>query len=140
MGLLENIKSVKQTDRECEDLTILASSEVDILADGILDYPDELLAQLDYVVASVHSGMSGPGDKLTARIIKAMDNPYVNCIGHPTGRLLNARAAMDLDMEAITKHAAATGTALEINSQPQRLDLKDIHIRLALQNKVKLSL
>jgi DNA polymerase (family 10) len=136
--LLKHIKNIKKINDTLDMITILASSEVDILANGSLDYPDEILQQLDFVMASVHSGMTGEKEKLTRRICKAMENPYVNCIGHPTGRMLNIRDAMQLDMSQILRQAAATGTAMEISSNPLRLDLNDIHCRMAIDAGVKL--
>ena len=124
----ENLKSI----------TVLAGTEVDILADGSLDFDNKLLADLDFVIASVHSGMASPRERVTTRTLKAMDNPYVNCIAHPTGRLIGQREPMDIDIEAVVKHAAETGTALEVNSKPQRLDLKDTHCKMAIEGGVKL--
>ena len=109
---------------------IVAGSEVDILANGSLDFEDKLLAELDFVIASIHSGLAGPRQKVTTRTLKAMDNPYVNCIAHPTGRLIGQREAMDLDIATVIEHAAQTPTALEINANPMRLDLKDTHCRM----------
>jgi DNA polymerase (family X) len=97
-----------------------------------------VLAELDFVIGSVHSGMAGPEEKCTARLIRAIENPYVNCIGHPTGRLIGTREPMKLDMNAVIAAAAETHTALEINSHPMRLDLKDIHVRQAIEAGVKL--
>lgn len=134
-----HIKAIRKADKAMgAQLSVLASSEVDILADGKLDYPDGLLAQLDWVTASAHTAQRQPRNKATARIKQAMDNPYVNCIGHPTGRLIGQREAMDLDMEAIVEHAANTNTALEINASYHRLDLKDTHARLAAETGVML--
>ena len=134
-----HIKAIRKVDKAMgEKFNVLASSEVDILADGKLDYPDGLLAQLDWVTASAHTAQRQPRNKATARIKRAMDNPYVNCIGHPTGRLIGQREAMDLDMEAIVEHAANTNTALEINASYHRLDLKDTHARLAAETGVML--
>ena len=136
--LLEHIKKIKALNEQYDDFTILASSEVDILMDGSMDYPDEVLAQLDFVIGSVHSGLAGPEEKCTARVIRAMKNPCVNCIGHPTSRLIGTREPMKLDMNAVIAAAVETHTALEINSHPQRLDLKDIHVRQAIEAGVKL--
>jgi len=136
--LLKHIKKIKVLNEQYDDITILASSEVDILMDGSMDYPDEVLAQLDFVIGSVHSGLTGPEEKCTARVIRAMKNPYVNCIGHPTGRLIGTREPMKLDMNAVIAAAVETHTALEINAHPQRLDLKDIHVRQAIEDGVKL--
>jgi DNA polymerase (family 10) len=99
--------------------------------DGALDYPDDVLAELDFVTASIHAGMGHDLEANTRRTLAAMRNPHVHCIGHPTGRLINEREAMPLDIEAVAKEAARTGTALEINANYYRLDLKDQHARLA---------
>ncbi|MCF7958442.1 MAG: DNA polymerase/3'-5' exonuclease PolX [Phycisphaerae bacterium] len=136
--LSNQIEQVKRANEKDKDIEVLASSEVDILMDGTLDYPDEILAELDFVMASVHSGMTGSQEKLTTRLLRAMENPYVNCIGHPTGRLITVREPMQLDMPAIIRQAAVTRTALEVSAQPQRLDLKDSHVRMAIEAGVKL--
>lgn len=129
--LRRHIADVRAVNEQLRDITVWIGTEADILADGHVDYPDDLLAELDFVVASVHSGLSGDRATNTQRTLAAMQNPYVNCIGHPTGRLINEREAMSLDMEAIVREAARTGTALEINANFCRLDLKDQHARLA---------
>jgi len=134
------IEKVKKLNESLDTLTLLVGCECDILADGKLDYPDNLLAACDFVVASVHSGMRQARDKATKRICAAMENPNINLIGHPTTRLLGRRDAMDLDMEAIVAKAAETGTALECNSSWQRLDLRDIYIRMALEAGVKIGI
>ena len=108
-------------------MAVLCGSEVDIRADGTLDYPDELLAQLDVVVASVHSAMGQDSQTMTQRIIKAMHHPAVTIIGHLSTRLLGRREPVELDLDAVLQAARATGTALEINAAPERLDLRDIH-------------
>jgi DNA polymerase (family 10) len=136
--LAQQIEQIRKLNEKLKGITILAGSEVDILADGKLDFDDKLLAELDFVIASVHSGMASPREKVTARTLKAMDSPYVSCIGHPTGRLLGQREAMDIDVAAIIKHAAQTHTALEVNANPWRLDLKDVHCRIAVEAGVKL--
>ncbi|WP_456459660.1 DNA polymerase/3'-5' exonuclease PolX [Desulfurobacterium sp.] len=118
-------------------LVLLKGTEVDILPDGRLDYDDEVLKTLDFVVASVHSRFN---EDNTERILKAIENPYVNVIGHPTGRVIGAREAYPLDLEKIFKTAAETGTALEINCYYNRLDLKDSNCRLAKRFGVKFSL
>ncbi len=133
-----HIKDVRAAAERIEGIRVLMGTEVDILADGQLDYPDDLLAQLDFVVASIHSGMGNDIEANTRRTLAAMQNPYVNCIGHPTGRLINEREAMALDMEAVAREAARTGTALEINANNYRLDLKDTHARLARELGAKL--
>lgn len=136
--LARQIRQIHKINESLKGIIILAGSEVDILANGSLDFDNKLLAELDYVIGSVHSGLASSREKVTTRTLKAMDNPYLNCIGHPTGRLINDREAMDLDMEAVIKHAAQTQTALEINANPWRLDLKDVHCRMAIETGVKL--
>jgi DNA polymerase (family 10) len=138
--LAKQIKEIRKLNETLEGITLLTGSEVDILANGRLDFEDALLAELDFVMASVHSGMGGPREKVTKRVLAAMENPYVTCIGHPTGRLIGEREAMDLDMAAVIKHAAQTRTALEINANPYRLDLKDIHAHMAIESGVKLAI
>ena len=136
--LAQQIEQIRKLNGKLKGITVLAGSEVDILADGTLDFDDKLLADLDFVVASVHSGLASPREKVTTRTLKAMDNPYVSCIGHPTGRLIGQREAMDIDMAAVIEHAAKTHTALEVNAHPMRLDLKDVHCRMAIEAGVKL--
>ncbi|UCG47268.1 MAG: DNA polymerase/3'-5' exonuclease PolX [Phycisphaerales bacterium] len=136
--LAAEIEQIHKLAGKTKGITILAGVEVDILADGRLDFDDKLLADLDFVIASIHSGMGGPRERVTMRTLKAMDNPYVNCIAHPTGRLLGQREPMDLDMEAVIKHASRTQTALEVNANPWRLDLKDVHCRMAVEAGAKL--
>jgi len=136
--LADQIKQIHKINAKIKGITILAGTEVDILADGSLDFDDKLLAELDFVIASVHSGLGSPREKVTMRTLKAMDNPYVNCIGHPTGRLIGQREAMDIDIPAVIKHAAQTHTALEVNANPYRLDLKDVHCKMAIEANVKL--
>ena len=122
------------------DCRLLSGSEVDIRSDGTLGYENRILADLDLVIASVHSGFSQDQDVLTRRILTAMENEHVDIIGHPTGRLLGRRPAYDVDLERVIAHAAATGTALEINASPHRLDLEDIYIRQAKMKGVKLAI
>lgn len=129
--LRRHIADVRAADRHVDGIRVFTGTEVDILADGTLDYADSLLAELDFVIASIHSGLGGDTESNTRRTLAAIRNPCVNCIGHPTGRLINEREAMTLDMEAICKEAARTGTALELNANFFRLDLKDQHARLA---------
>lgn len=105
--------------------------ECDILADGTLDYPDEVLAGFDYVVASVHSRFGQPRDEMTARICRAVRNPYVTMLGHATGRLLLTRAGYEVDLHAVIAAAAEAGTMIEINANPHRLDLDAVHVRAA---------
>ena len=119
---------------------LLAGSEVEVLADGTLDYPDEVLAELDLVVAAVHSGLRQGRERVTARMLAAIRNPHVDVIAHPTGRLIGEREGADLDMEPIFRAAAETGTALEVNAYPKRLDLCDVHVRRAIELGVKLAI
>ena len=112
-------------------ITVLKGIEVDMLEKGGLDLPDEILARADWVVASLHYGQQQPRDRITARIIEAIENPFVRVIGHPTGRLINRRPAYDVDINAVIEAAARTGTFLEINANPWRLDLDDRHAAAA---------
>ena len=136
----EQRAEIRRLNESLGDFRILAGIEVDIRADGSLDLPDEVLAELDVVVAAVHSAMGQEQEKITRRMIQAMENPNVDIIAHPTCRLLGAREAIALDMEAIFHAAAGTGTALEINAMPDRLDLRDIHVFRARDLGVKLTL
>ena len=132
------IEEIRKIDSRIEGIKILAGIEVDILSDGTLDYPDELLRELDIVIASVHSGFKQDRKTMTTRIIKAMRNPYVDIIGHPTGRLIGEREAYQVDMEEIMRVARDTGVLLEINAYPNRMDLNDTHSRMAKEMGVKL--
>ena len=120
------IKILREMQDKC-DITILCGSECDIRASGEMDFPDEMLSQLDVVVASVHNAMSQDQATMTARMIKAMENPHVTIIGHLTTRLLGQREPVEFDLEAVLQAARDTGTALEINASPERLDLRDTH-------------
>ncbi|HVN93758.1 MAG TPA: DNA polymerase/3'-5' exonuclease PolX [Terracidiphilus sp.] len=129
---LEQIAQVRVADREMEGkIRIFTGIEVDILADGALDLADEVLAQMDVVIASVHSRFDQPREEMIARVIRAIENPYVRILGHPTGRLLLRREPFDLDMPAVLKRAAELGVAMEHNAAPERLDLNDRDLRLA---------
>jgi DNA polymerase (family 10) len=116
----------------------LAGAEVEIRGDGTLDLPDEVLAQMDLVAASIHSGLRQEREKITQRMLAAIRNPHVDIIAHPTGRLLGQREEVALDFEAIVREAAKTGTILEINAQPNRLDLDGSHVKWAIQEGVLL--
>ena len=132
---------IKKIQKQLGDsILVLHASEVEIKADGTLDYPDEFLATLDLVLASMHTSLRQPREKVTERMIKAIRNPYVDIIGHPTGRLFPDREGADLDMEAVLKAAAETGVALEINAHPARLDLDDIYARRAKELGIPISL
>ncbi len=138
--LVQQIKQIHKLDEKLKGITILAGTEVDILADCSLDFDNKLLADLDFVIASIHSGLASSREKVTTRTLKAMDNPYVNCIAHPTGRLIGQREPMDIDIAAVIKHAVPTHTALEVNANPWRLDLKDVHCKMAIEAGVKLAI
>jgi len=127
--LREQIARIRST--RIDGLQLLAGSEVNILPDGSLDYDDELLAELDWVVASVHSSFRMGAEQMTDRIIRAVEHPLVDVIGHPTGRKLERRPPYELDVERMIEAAARTGTMLEINSNPDRRDLGDVNARAA---------
>jgi DNA polymerase (family X) len=119
-------------------IVVLKGIEVDMLERGGLDLPDEILARADWVVASLHYGQNQPRDRITARIVEAIENPFVRVIGHPTGRLINRRPPYDVDIEAVIAAAARTGALLEINANPWRLDLDDRHAAAAKRAGVRL--
>lgn len=129
--LLEEVKEIKALNRRLKGFSLLTGAEVDIRSDYTLDLPDEVLRQLDFVVASVHSGFRQPKEQITRRLISAIENPYVTAIAHPTGRLIGERDAYEVDMERVFSAAKAAGKALEINSYPLRLDINDIFARKA---------
>jgi DNA polymerase (family 10) len=129
--LLKHTLECRALDAKYSDIRVLAGTEVDIRQDGTLDYSDELLAKLDFVVASVHSGFKQDKATLTMRVARAMQNPHVRVIGHPTGRLLGDRDPYELDFDVLMKEAARTRTCLEVNSNFHRLDLNDTHCRKA---------
>ena len=129
--LRAQIQQVREINAEIDGMEVLAGSEVDILKDGSLDFPDELLAELDIVVASVHAGLSMSETEMTDRVIRAIENPYVTMIGHPTGRLLGRRPGFAINLEAVIDAAAAHQVALEINAAPSRLDLEPAPVRQA---------
>jgi DNA polymerase (family X) len=138
-GRLERqTEEIAVLNERARGIQVLAGIEVDIRADGSLDMPDDVLRERDWVMASVHSGFDKPREELTRRISAAMENPHVDCIGHPTGRKLNRRDAYDVDFEALLEKAIVTGTFLEINSQPDRLDLIDTHARAAAEAGVRI--
>lgn len=122
------------------EFTILHGTEMEIKADGTLDFPDDVLAGLDFVVASLHVGLRQPREQIMGRLLAAITNPHVAMIGHPSGRLLPDRPAADLDMEAVLEAAAASRTIIEINANPQRLDLRDVYVRRASELGVKLAI
>ena len=131
--LLEHIDAIHAADAEIDGITILAGTEVDILADGRLDYDDEILARLDIVVASPHSTLRQDPQTATKRLLAAIRHPLVHVLGHPTGRILNRREGLNPDMPKLFEAAAEHHTALELNANSLRLDLRDIHVRAAVQ-------
>ncbi len=133
-------EAIDRLNAQMRGFTLLKGIEVDILKDGTLDLPDEALKRLDLVVAAIHSDFALPRDQQTERILRALDNPYVAILAHPTGRLLLERDPYDVDMPRIMKAARARGCFLEINAHPDRLDLSDAHCRMAKNEGVKLSL
>ncbi|HEX7629730.1 MAG TPA: DNA polymerase/3'-5' exonuclease PolX [Candidatus Methylomirabilis sp.] len=129
--VVQMIAEVCSLNRRLKRFRVLAGCEVDILADGSLDFPDEILAQLDLVQVSVHSRFKMSREEMTARIVRAVRHPLVHILGHPTGRLIGERAAYEVDMEAVLQAAKVAGIAVEINASPSRLDLNDLHARRA---------
>jgi DNA polymerase (family 10) len=112
-------------------IRVLAGIEVDILADGLLDLEDSTLAEMDIVVASVHSHFNQPLGEMTARVLRALENPHVRILGHPTGRKILSREPYAIDIEQVLQRAAALGVAVEHNASPARADLSDLHLRRA---------
>lgn len=135
--LREQGEAVAELNRELAPFRILRSAEVDILKDGSLDYPDEVLAELDLVTASVHTAFHMGREAMTARLVAAIRNPHVDVVGHLTGRLIGRRPGYEVDLEAVLDAAAACGTALELNASPDRLDLTDRSARRARERGVK---
>jgi DNA polymerase (family 10) len=131
--LWERIEEVREWNDGVRGFRLLAGSEVNIGLDGSLDYPDDLLEALDWVVASVHTSFSISEASMTERVLTAIENPLVNCVGHLTGRLIGRREPYGIDVEAVAEAAARTGTMLEINGNPNRRDLSEHHARLAVE-------
>lgn len=138
--LWQQADEIKAADAEMgPSFRVLHGTEMEIKADGSLDFPDDVLAKLDFVIASLHVGLRQPRQQIMERLITAVENPHVDMIGHPSGRLIPDRAAADLDMEELLKAAARTQTIIEINANPQRLDLRDVYVSRALELGVKLA-
>ena len=135
---VEHIARIRAAGKQIEGITIFAGIEVDILADGDLDLSDDVLAQMDLVIASVHSVFNQEAPKMTERLLKAIENPNTSIVGHPTGRIQLRRDAYAFDMHAILTAAAEHKVAMELNSYPDRLDLNDVHLRQAKQQGVKI--
>jgi DNA polymerase (family X) len=136
---LAHIKRIREADAEMEGrIRILPGIEVDILADGALDLDDSTLAQMDIVVASVHSHFNQPSEEMTARVLRALENPHVRILGHPTGRKVLGREPYAINVDTVLKQAAKLGVAVEHNASPARADLNDLHLRLAKQHGCKI--
>jgi DNA polymerase (family 10) len=132
-----HIKKIHAANDKDLGIRVLAGAEVDILKDGSLDYTDEILAQLEVVVCSIHSYFNLDRAAMTERMLAAIENPYTQIIAHPTGRLLLRRDPIDYDMEKILEACAEHGVAMECNSYPDRLDLKDVYLRMCKERGVK---
>lgn len=138
--LREQIEEIQKLNQELSNFTVFTGIEVDIKSDGSLDFSDEILSKLDVVIAAIHSGFKQESKIITGRIIKAMQNKFVNIIAHPTGRLIGFRESYNVDINKIMDVAAETGTVLEINAYPERLDLNDVYCRMAKDRGVQLAI
>jgi DNA polymerase (family 10) len=136
--LREQIKAVRALNRKLKGFTLLAGAEVNINKDGTLDISDDVLAELDVVGVAVHSHFNLSRNEMTKRLIRAMENPHADILFHPTGRVINKRPAYDIDIDAVIAAAKRTGTVLEIDAYPERLDLRDEHVRKAVDAGAKL--
>jgi len=134
---VENIRRIKAARKKVKNIEIWTGAEVDILGDGSLDYPDEILKQFDIVLVSIHSRMNMPAEEMTARLLKALANPYVRILGHPTGRQILKRDPFVFDLEKVFAAAKEYGVILELNGHPERLDLCDRHLKLARDRGMK---
>jgi DNA polymerase (family 10) len=131
---------VREADERYVEIKLFCGSEVDILRDGTLDYEDGVLATLDFVVASVHTSFGLGEEAMTERIVRAINNPYVRTIGHPTGRILNRREPYEVDVSRLIREAAAANTALELNAYVDRLDLSVPYVREAVGAGVRITI
>ena len=138
--LAKQLGEIDRLNAEPKGIAILKGIEVDILEDGSLDLPDSVLAKLDVVVAAVHARFNLPRAQQTARILKALDNPYVSILAHPSGRLIAEREPYDVDMQAVIRRAKARGIALELNAHPDRLDLDDVAVRMAKEEGARVAI
>ena len=136
--LAKHAAAIRKAAGKYDDILVLAGVEVDIFKDGTLDFSAGVLAELDFVTASAHSALFQSSPEATRRTIKAIEHPYVHCIGHPSGRLINSRPGMEIDIEEVAAAAAANNVALEINAHPMRLDLRDTHVRAAVDAGAKI--
>ena len=133
-------KEIDKINNKIKNFTVLQGGEVNIKSDGSLDMKDSVLRNLDIVLAAIHSGFKNSKEKITQRLVKAMENEHVDIIAHPFGRLLSTRPAYEMDFDRILGKAKQTKTILEINAHPERLDLNDVHVRAAVKSKIKLSI
>jgi DNA polymerase (family 10) len=138
--LEQKLKAVRGADEKYGEIKLFCGSEVDILRDGTLDYEDDVLATLDFIVASVHTSFGLGEEEMTERIVRAINNPYVRTIGHPTGRILNRREPYEVDVSRLIREAAATNTALELNAYVDRLDLSVPYVREAVGAGVRITI
>jgi DNA polymerase (family 10) len=138
--LEQKLKAVRAADEKYDEIRLFCGSEVDILRDGTLDYEDDVLAKLDFVVASVHTSFGLGEEAMTERIVRAINNPYVRTIGHPTGRILNRREPYEVDVSRLIQQAAATNTSLELNAYVDRLDLSVPYVREAVGAGIKITI
>ena len=137
--LKEQVAEINSLNRRLRGIRLLTGTEVDIRADGSLDLPHEILAELDIVIAAVHSALNQTKEKMTQRVISAIENPDVDVIAHPTCRLIGEREPVPIDLETVFRAAAAHSKIMEINAMPERLDLRDTHAFRARQLGVKLA-
>ncbi len=137
--MIRQVKAIDRLNARLKGILVLKAIELDILEDGRLDLPDDVLQELDVIVGSVHYGFNLPREKQTDRIIRAMDNPYFQILSHPTGRLINERRPYELDLEKVMRAAKDRGVGIELNSHPDRLDLDDVHCQMAKEMGLKVS-
>jgi DNA polymerase (family 10) len=138
--VLKQIEEIDRINEKLKGFQILKGTEVDILTDGKIDHPDTVLRRLDYVVAAVHSGFKQEKEKMTKRIVRALENPLVHCLAHPTGRLLGARAPYEVDIDEVMEAAKKHGKILEINATLERLDLDDVHCMKAKEMGIRMAI
>jgi len=138
--VLKQIEEIDRINEKLKGFQILKGTEVDILTDGKIDHPDEVLGRLDFVVAAVHSGFKQEKEKMTKRIVRALENPLVHCLAHPSGRLLGARAPYEVDIAEVMEAAKKYGKVLEINATLERLDLDDIHCKKAKEMGIRMAI
>jgi DNA polymerase (family 10) len=138
--VLKQIEEIDRINEKLKGFQILKGTEVDILTDGKIDHPDKVLQKLDFVVAAVHSAFKQEKEKMTKRIVRALENPLVHCLAHPTGRLLGARAPYEIDLDEVMEAAKKYGKVLEINATLERLDLDDIHCKKANEMGIRMAI